>query len=120
MQLCRSQAAPGTDPPVLHLQESPVCHLGILGAFFFSLKEGPGTGCPGFPISGSAQEVSGCDFGVRMVVLGWPLDLLISSSLCWLCGVHGAGTGGSISHLVLLTLPSGNCSGKFEIHSHLV
>lgn len=40
-QLCCSTArpAPGIDPPVLHLQESPVCHLGIQGAFFYSETE---------------------------------------------------------------------------------
>lgn len=35
-KLCCSPArpAPGIDPPVLHLQESPVCHFGIQEAFF--------------------------------------------------------------------------------------
>lgn len=29
-----ARPAPGIDPPVLHLQESPVCHFGIQEAFF--------------------------------------------------------------------------------------
>lgn len=94
-EAARSPGSSAVPQPVLHLQESPVCHLGIQGTFFhsetekrsqgalfqkhFSLKEWSGTG---FPLSGSVQEGSGCDFVVRMVVvLGWPLDLLISSSL---------------------------------------
>lgn len=34
-----ARPAPCTDPPVLHLQESPVCHLGIQRAFFYSETE---------------------------------------------------------------------------------
>lgn len=34
-----ARPAPGIDPPVLHLQESPVCHLGIRRAFFYSETE---------------------------------------------------------------------------------
>lgn len=82
----------------------------------FSLKEwsDTGTGCPGVPKSAGVQEASGCDFEVMVVVLGWLLDLLISSSLNDSVGCM------ELAQLVLLTLPIMNCSGKFKINSHLI
>lgn len=93
-----ARPAPDMDPPVHpHLQESPVCHSAIQGAFLssetekrsqgavnkkkhFSLKEwsGTGTGCPGrhwFPVSGSVQDALGSDLVVMMVGAGLAIGL---------------------------------------------